>query len=69
MQEATLLVFGNPRVGTPQVLAQPLLALDLPLRVLVWESVVRARVSYQEPGRRPPLRDLQRPTRACGDAR
>lgn len=49
MQEATVLVFGNPRVGTPAMLEQPLAALDLPLRVLVWEQDGQARVSYQQP--------------------
>lgn len=49
MQEATVLVFGNPRVGTPAMLAQPLVALDLPSRVLVWERDGTACVSYQEP--------------------
>lgn len=49
MQEATVLVFGNPRVGTPAMLEQPLVALDLPLRVLVWEQDGRGRVSYQQP--------------------
>lgn len=49
MQEATVLVFGNPRVGTPAMLEQPLVALDLPLRVLVWEQSGRAYVSYQQP--------------------
>jgi uncharacterized protein (DUF302 family) len=36
MQEAKLLVFGSPRAGTPLMVASPLLALDLPLKVLVW---------------------------------
>ncbi|MEO6859470.1 MAG: DUF302 domain-containing protein, partial [Solirubrobacteraceae bacterium] len=49
MQQATVLVFGNPRVGTPAMLAQPLAALDLPLRVLIWEQDGKTRVSYQEP--------------------
>ncbi len=49
MQQATVLVFGNPRVGTPPMLAQPLAALDLPLRVLIWEQDRKTRVSYQEP--------------------
>lgn len=35
MHEATVLVFGNPRAGTPVMVEQPLVALDLPLRVLV----------------------------------
>jgi uncharacterized protein (DUF302 family) len=38
MQEAHVLIFGNPKAGTPLMMASPLLALDLPLRVLVWQS-------------------------------
>src|SRR5258708_37808533 len=36
MQEAHVLIFGNPKGGTPLMIASPLLALDLPLKVLVW---------------------------------
>ncbi len=36
MQEAKLLIFGSPRAGTPLMVASPLLALDLPLKLLVW---------------------------------
>ena len=35
MPPATVLIYGNPRGGTPVMLAAPLAALDLPLRVLV----------------------------------
>lgn len=38
MQEAHVLIFGSPKAGTPLMVASPLLALDLPLRVLVWQS-------------------------------
>ena len=38
MQEAKLLIFGSPRAGTPLMVASPLLALDLPLKVLVWRG-------------------------------
>jgi len=38
MQEAKLLVFGSPRAGTPLMVASPLLALDLPLKALVWRN-------------------------------
>jgi uncharacterized protein (DUF302 family) len=38
MNEAHLLVFGHPKAGTPLMVASPLLALDLPLKVLVWEK-------------------------------
>ncbi|TCK84362.1 DUF302 domain-containing protein [Paraburkholderia sp. BL9I2N2] len=38
MQPSQLLVFGNPRAGTPLMQAMPTAALDLPLKVLVWED-------------------------------
>jgi uncharacterized protein (DUF302 family) len=33
-----VVLFGNPRAGTPGMAANPTLALDLPMRVLVWED-------------------------------
>jgi len=49
MQEEQLIVFGNPRAGTPLMVARPLVGLELPLRVLVWQDP-RGRVwaSYNE---------------------
>jgi uncharacterized protein (DUF302 family) len=38
MQEAHVLIFGNPKAGTPLMIASPLLALDLPLKLLVWQG-------------------------------
>ena len=38
LRPTVLLVFGNPRGGTPLMDAVPLVALDLPLKVLVWED-------------------------------
>src|SRR5256884_3704963 len=38
MQEAHVLIFGNPKGGTPLMIASPLLALDLPLKVLIWQG-------------------------------
>jgi uncharacterized protein (DUF302 family) len=38
MQPAQVLIFGQAKAGTPLMVASPLLALDLPLRVLVWED-------------------------------
>lgn len=35
MPPTTILIYGNPKGGTPIMLAAPLTALDLPLRVLV----------------------------------
>ncbi|MEO3473509.1 DUF302 domain-containing protein [Roseomonas sp. CAU 1739] len=38
MPPSTVVVFGNPRMGTPNFLRQPTLALDLPLRALLWQD-------------------------------
>ncbi|MGH9594768.1 MAG: DUF302 domain-containing protein, partial [Bryobacteraceae bacterium] len=38
MRNTKLVVFGNPKGGTPLMLASPTAALDLPLKILVWED-------------------------------
>ncbi len=38
MEPAHVLIFGSPRAGTPLMIASPLIALDLPLKVLVWQD-------------------------------
>jgi uncharacterized protein (DUF302 family) len=38
MPDTKLVIFGNPAGGTPAMLAAPGLALDLPLKILVWED-------------------------------
>ena len=38
MPPTTLIIFGNPKGGTPLMLAQPLCGIDLPLKVLITES-------------------------------
>jgi uncharacterized protein (DUF302 family) len=38
MRPTKLLIFGSPKAGTPLMLAAPSLAIDLPLKVLVWED-------------------------------
>ena len=38
MPETKLLIFGSPKAGTPVMLAAPSIAIDLPLKVLVWED-------------------------------
>ena len=50
MRPTKLLMFGNPRAGTPVMLAAPSIAIDLPLKILVWEDD-RGRVwlSYNDP--------------------
>jgi uncharacterized protein (DUF302 family)/uncharacterized membrane protein YidH (DUF202 family) len=38
MLPTKLLIFGSPKAGTPIMLATPSIALDLPLKILVWED-------------------------------
>lgn len=38
MPPTKLLIFGNPKAGTPLMLASPSVAIDLPLKILVWED-------------------------------
>jgi uncharacterized protein (DUF302 family) len=47
MPSSTVLVFGNPRGGTPAMLKRPSLAIDLPLKALVWEDAMgKVSVTY-----------------------
>lgn len=39
MRPTKLLIFGNPKGGTPLMIAAPSSAIDLPLKLLVWEDV------------------------------
>ena len=39
MPAAHVLIFGNPRGGTPLMIVAPLLALELPLKVLIWQDI------------------------------
>ena len=50
MPPTKLLIFGNPKGGTPLMLAAPSAALDLPLKILVAEdSQGKAWISYNSP--------------------
>jgi uncharacterized protein (DUF302 family) len=61
MHPTKLLVFGNPRAGTPLMQESPTLALDLPLKILVWQAPDETTwVGYNTPeylGARHGLRD------------
>jgi uncharacterized protein (DUF302 family) len=50
MQPTELLLFGSPKSGTPLMVASPTLAIDLPLKALVWQDVEGAVwLSYNSP--------------------
>jgi len=50
MRPTKLLIFGNPKAGTPLMIAAPSIAIDLPLKILVWEdSGGKVWISYNSP--------------------
>jgi uncharacterized protein (DUF302 family) len=49
LRETKVVIFGSPRAGTPVMEAAPLAALDLPLRVLVWDDGRQTMLAYTAP--------------------
>jgi uncharacterized protein (DUF302 family) len=50
MRPTKLVIFGSPKGGTPVMVAAPTLAIDLPLKALVWEDESgKVWVSYNSP--------------------
>jgi uncharacterized protein (DUF302 family) len=50
MRPTKLLIFGSPKAGTPLMLAAPSVAIDLPLKILVWEDdQSKIWISYNSP--------------------
>ena len=50
MRPTKLMIFGSPKAGTPLMLAAPSMAIDLPLKLLVWEDgQEKVWVSYNSP--------------------
>lgn len=50
MPPTKLLIFGSPKAGTPLMLAAPSIAIDLPLKILIWEdSSGKVWLSYNSP--------------------
>ena len=46
LRPTTLIVFGNPKGGTPFMDAFPLVGLELPLKLLVWDDGTHVSVAY-----------------------
>ena len=50
MPPTQLLIFGSPRAGTPLMLASPTVAVDLPLKALIWQDADgKVWLSYNSP--------------------
>jgi uncharacterized protein (DUF302 family) len=49
LRDTKVVIFGSPTAGTPVMQSAPLSALDLPLKVLVWDDDGQTTVSYLDP--------------------
>ncbi len=50
MRPTKLVIFGNPKGGTPLMISTPTVAIDLPLKALIWEdSDGNIWISYNSP--------------------
>ena len=53
LRPTTLVIFGNPKGGTPLMDAFPLVALELPLKLLVWQDDNGVKIAYERCRRSP----------------
>lgn len=50
LRPTTVVIFGNPKAGTPMMQASQTAGIDLPLKMLVWQdSVGKTQLSYNDP--------------------
>jgi uncharacterized protein (DUF302 family) len=49
MEADVLLIFGNTRVGTPLMQADPRVGIELPLRMLIWQDHGGTHIGYLDP--------------------
>lgn len=49
LRETKVVIFGSPMGGTPVMQASPLAALDLPLKILVWDDDGQTKISFTDP--------------------
>jgi uncharacterized protein (DUF302 family) len=49
LRDTKVVIFGAPKAGTPVMEAVPVAALDLPLKVLVWDDEGQTKLTYTAP--------------------
>lgn len=48
LADAEVVVFGNPRAGTPLMRSDPRIGIELPLRILVWADAEGVSLGYRD---------------------
>ena len=49
LADEEVVVFGNPRAGTPLMQSDPQIGIELPLRILVWAGADGVSLGYRDP--------------------
>lgn len=49
LRPTTVIIFGNPKLGTPLMQERQTAGIDLPLKILVWEDTGQTNVGYWPP--------------------
>ena len=49
LRDQTVVIFGNPQVGTPLMQSDPTVGIELPLRILVWDKYGTTTLGYHDP--------------------
>jgi uncharacterized protein (DUF302 family) len=44
-----VVIFGSPKSGTPLMLSDPRVGIELPLRILIWEEEEDTKLGYEDP--------------------
>lgn len=51
LADEEVLIFGNPKLGTPLMQADPRIGLDLPVKVLVWDDHGTTKIAFLDPAK------------------
>src|SRR3954453_8297857 len=67
LPDEEVVLFGNPKAGTPLMQSDPRVGLELPLRILIWKGADGVALGYREPQELASVYDLsgQEPTLAA----
>jgi uncharacterized protein (DUF302 family) len=49
LADEVVVLFGNPRAGTPLMQADPRVGIELPLKILVWDGGGQTMIGYNDP--------------------
>lgn len=49
LPETNVVIFGNPKIGSPLMMCNPSIAIDLPQKMLIWQTENGVKLAYNDP--------------------